>query len=313
MAIHMKMILLSLVMLLIALEPAFSKKKNILEKLDKQLNKMGLQKLQKFLADIGENAVEIGNNANEIDSNIARIDNNIGDVQNNIGVIQNEIDSNTAHINNNTMDIGTNTMDIGNNADEIDSNKAHIDNNAMDIQNDIGVIQNEIDSNTAHINNNTMDIGTNTLDIGNNTLDIQTLETMGSGSVWFDAVRDSNFDAAGSYRTITYSSIREASSYLGALNTGTGIFTAPLAGTYQFLLQVYKADDVHGVARIQHDGQIVSLIEDRVKSGSTNSATITGTAIVEMQPGQKVWAETKYNLWAGSGRNHFTGVLITPE
>ena len=30
---------------------------------------MGLQKLQTFLADIGENAVEIGNNDNEIDSN----------------------------------------------------------------------------------------------------------------------------------------------------------------------------------------------------------------------------------------------------
>ena len=75
-------------MLLIAFEPAFSGK--ILKKLDKELKKvndpffliiciviksfsyiqMGLQKLQKFLADIGENAVEIGNNANEIDSNI---------------------------------------------------------------------------------------------------------------------------------------------------------------------------------------------------------------------------------------------------
>ena len=78
-------------MLFIGFEPAFSGK--ILKKLDKELKKvndpffliiciiiksfsyiqMGLQKLQKFLADIGENAVEINNNAV-----------NIGDVQNEI-------------------------------------------------------------------------------------------------------------------------------------------------------------------------------------------------------------------------------------
>merc|ERR1711935_890799 len=92
MAVHMKMILLSLVMLLIAFEPAFSGK--ILKKLDKELKKMGLQKLQNFLADIGTNA--------------------------------DEIDSNTVHIDNIAVDVDTN-------ADEIDSNKVHIDNIAVDI------------------------------------------------------------------------------------------------------------------------------------------------------------------------------------
>jgi len=217
MAIHMKMILLSLVMLLIAFEPAFSGK--ILKKLDKELKKMGLRKLQNFLADIDENAVEIVNNAV-----------NIGDVENDV------------------VSQGSRLLD---------------------------------------------------------------LETMGSGSVWFDAIRDSNFYAAGSYGTITYSSIREASSYLGALNTGTGIFTAPLAGTYQFLLQVYKASGVPGQVSILLDGQTISYIQDRLDLA--NSATITGTAIVKLQPGQKVWAESAYNLWAADGRNHFTGVLITPE
>ena len=37
---------------------------------------------------------------------------------------------------------------------------------------------------------------------------------------------------------ITYSEIREASSYSGAMDVGTGVFTAPLAGTYQFIIQV---------------------------------------------------------------------------
>jgi len=247
MAIHMKMILLSLVMLLIAFEPAFSGK--ILKKLDKELKKMGLQKLQKFLADIGENAVEIGNNANEIDSNIARIDNN-----------------------------------------------------AMDIQNDIGVIQNEIDSNTAHINTNA--------------LDIKTLETNGSGSVWFDAVRTSSLFPS-DWTTITYSYVRESNA--GAMDVGTGVFTAPLAGTYQFILQVFKFSDVDGNdsghVKIVLDGTTVSSIVDGdTPNDSSHYTTITGTAIVEMQPGQKAWAETFYNLNSGSnGYIHFTGVFITPK
>jgi len=85
MTIHMKMILLSVVMLLIGLEPAFSGK--ILKKLNKELKKMGLQKLVNFLA-------EIGTNADEIDSNKAHIANNtvdIGGVQNDMVDVQNDI------------------------------------------------------------------------------------------------------------------------------------------------------------------------------------------------------------------------------
>ena len=38
------------------------------------------------------------------------------------------------------------------------------------------------------------DIGENAVEIDNNALDIQTLETMGSGSVWFDAFRYAHFN-----------------------------------------------------------------------------------------------------------------------
>jgi len=71
----MKIILLSLVMLLIGFEPAFSGK--ILKKLNKELKKMKYQHFNKdFFARIGKNAVEIQSNADEIDSNMALIGNN---------------------------------------------------------------------------------------------------------------------------------------------------------------------------------------------------------------------------------------------
>jgi len=228
MAIHMKMILLSLVMLLIAFEPAFSGK--ILKKLDKELKKMGLQKLQNFLAEIGTNA------------------------------------------------------------DEIDSNKVHIDNNAVNI----GDVENDV-----------IDVANDVVSQGSRLLD---LETMGSGSVWFDAWRESNFEAS-SLTTITYTNVRESNS--GAMDIGTGVFTAPLAGTYQFILQVDKPTGVVGVVFINFDGTLISTIAD---NNSSNGATSTGTAIIEMQPGQKVWTETISKLFSNYGAQvHFTGVLITPK
>ena len=78
-----------------------------------------------------------------------------------------------------------------------------------------------------------MDIGNNAMDIGNYTMD------MGSGSVWFDASRTSRFNASNTWTTITYQNVRESSNS-GAMDIGTGIFTAPLAGTYQFIIQAAK-------------------------------------------------------------------------
>merc|ERR1719483_408293 len=140
--------------------------------------KMGLQKLQNFLADVDTNA--------------------------------DEIDSNKAHIDNIAVDVDTNTVDIATNADEIDSNKVHIDNNAVDIG---------------------------------------TLKTNGSGSVWFDAWRSGSGFSASGWTPITYQYVRESSA--GTMNNGTGVFTASLAGTYQFFIQATKDYNVFGDVRIK--------------------------------------------------------------
>jgi hypothetical protein len=58
----------------------------------------------------------------------------------------------------------------------------------------------------------------------------------------FDASRTSNFSGSWSsntWTTITYQNVRESSNS-GAMDIGTGIFTAPLAGTYQFIIQAAK-------------------------------------------------------------------------
>ena len=54
----------------------------------------------------------------------------------------------------------------------------------------------------------------------------------------FDASRTSNFEGTGDWTKITYSYYYASSSYAGSMDVGTGVFTAPLAGTYQFFIQV---------------------------------------------------------------------------
>jgi len=140
------------------------------------------------------------------------------------------------------------------------------------------------------------------------------LETMGSGSVWFDAWRTSNFDGSGDWTKITYSYVRKSNA--GAMDVGTGVFTAPLAGTYQFIIQVCTFSGGSGAVRLEMDGTIVSFIYDGdVLNTGVYRGTITGTAIVDMQPGQKVSAETVRTLYGDSSYSpiHFTGVLITPR
>ena len=73
--------------------------------------------------------------------------------------------------------------------------------------------------------------------------------------ILFDAFRISGFSASGSWTKITYSYVNESNA--GAMDVGTGVFTAPLAGTYQFIIQ---ATEVSHFLLLRHNMTVFYLL-----------------------------------------------------
>jgi len=356
MTLHMKMILLSLVLLTVGFEVAYGGKllKNLnktkgqggLERINGDKTKWIMRKVRKMSkafdvleeqlvsasaniaslvtdtatnnASIASNDVELATLTGNVASNTVDVAINHADIVSNdadIASLVQDTSNYTAYLASQSSAIGTLQIDVNNNEAGIATNLANIASNVVDIdshdsrindvQNDMGDVQN--------------DMGDVQNDMGDVQNDIVSLKTNGSGSVWFDAWRTNSIGASNSWTTITYTNVRESSSNSGAMDIGTGVFTASMAGTYQFIISVMKDNDVDAYVKIKMDGS--GGFDGNTISGiyqgdgdTPNRATITGTAVITVNPGQKVWVETNERVYSNlDGLIRFTGVLITPE
>jgi len=180
----------------------------------------------------------------------------------------------------------------------------------------LDTVENDVAAHTIRLNTVENDVAAHNIrlntvenDVADHDTRLDTIEN----PVWFDAYRTSSFDVSSSGKTLMYTNARRASFYPNALDINTGVFTAPETGTYQFIIQAAKQNSsgVYGEVKIVHEGTSISFIGD---TDASNSATITGTAIIPMELGQRVWAETQYDLYSYYDVHiHFTGVLLTPK
>lgn len=155
-----------------------------------------------------------------------------------------------------------------------------------------------------YLANNDANAANNAADVNDLMIRMHKVETM----VWFDVYRTTSFDAGLTWQTLTYNGKRAQPNFLNSIDTGTGIFTCPMAGIYQFNYQGWKPQGSDGSMRLSLNGVPISYSGN---SDDENNASIFGTAIIELVIGDKVWVDTLHKLDSNEVVfTHFTGVMI---
>merc|ERR1712051_598902 len=118
-------------------------------------------------------------------------------------------------------------------------------------------VENDVAAHNTRLNTVENDLNAVENDVADHDTRLDTLEN----PVWFDAYRKSSFSAS-DWTILPYTDVKEASSYQNSMDITTGVFTAPLDGTYQFIIQVEKRSGYYGYVKIVHEGTSISYIRD---------------------------------------------------
>jgi len=138
----------------------------------------------------------------------------------------------------------------------------------------------------------------------------QRIEDLENG-LWFDAYRITDFSANRRWTPITYEGVRTNTNVLDVYQLkSSGEFRAPIAGAYQFTLQVAKKPSTRSAGICLRKNQ--DIISIAGTSDSSNSDSLSTTAMVELKVGDIVKADTLHNIYSYSSQYiHFTGLLLS--
>jgi len=140
----------------------------------------------------------------------------------------------------------------------------------------------------------------------------QRIEDLENG-LWFDAYRVRFLSANSDWTPITFDGVRTNTNVLDVYQLkSSGEFRAPIAGAYQFTLQVEKPYNRIATIRLRKNQDTVSYANSGASSSSDYRDSLSTTAMVELKVGDIVTAETYYTITSSSSqRIHFTCLLLS--
>merc|ERR1711981_1465277 len=133
-------------------------------------------------------------------------------------------------------------------------------------------------------------------------------------SVYFDAYRTKAYDGGGE-ENLTFQGCHV--NVGGGMDPDTGIFSAPIGGTYMFVFHVATHDNKKALLSIRLNGEEVASVFDQNHKDNHKNSMAGTTILINLKRGDEVVVYAYTGTWlADFAMNHYThwvGLLLKPN
>merc|ERR1711922_108049 len=132
--------------------------------------------------------------------------------------------------------------------------------------------------------------------------------------VFFDAYRTKAYDGGGE-ENLTFNGTYCNNG--GGLDSDTGIFTAPMGGTYLFMFHIATHDNKKALLSIRKNGEEIASIFDQNHKDNHKNSMAGQTIVIQVERGDEIVVYAYTGTWlADFPMNHYThwvGLLLKPN
>merc|ERR1711983_192062 len=133
-------------------------------------------------------------------------------------------------------------------------------------------------------------------------------------SVYFDAYRTKAYDGGGE-ENLTFQGC--SVNVGGGMDPDTGVFTAPLGGSYMFVFHIATHDNKKALLSIRVNGEEVASVFDQNHKDNHKNSMAGTTIVLSLKKGDEVCVYAYTGTWlADFPMNHYTywvGLLLKPS
>merc|ERR1711962_529517 len=133
-------------------------------------------------------------------------------------------------------------------------------------------------------------------------------------SVYFDAYRTKAYDGGGE-ENLTFNST--SANVGGGMDPDTGVFNAPVGGSYMFVFHIATHDNKKALLSIRLNGEEVASVFDQNNKDNHKNSMAGTTILLQLKKGDEVCVYAYTGTWlADFPMNHYThwvGLLLKPS